>query len=118
MKSCQTVFALSAVLLLAACSDNAPGKAAFEKAVNRYAAEKGVCVPVPVKLEGNGATAHRFLGEEQIKIPVRNAEGGKTNEAAAAQMRIMDDEGFYRKGPSESLEWPAAGKIELDVCTT
>lgn len=105
----------AAVLLLAACSENNPNKAVFEKAINRYAAEQGVCVPMPFNIE-SGAAGRVLAGEETVRIAERGADGAKTNAQALKQMRVLEKEGFYKQAQSETVPLPdgsRSGKVQV-----
>lgn len=112
----KTALTVAAALMLAACSGDNPGKATFEKAINHYVSQKGICVPLAVQIESNGTAGQTWLGAGQIKIPERNALGEKINDAAIAQMRVMDGEGFYKKQAAETFEFPGtAAKTKVQV---
>lgn len=103
----KTALTVASALLLGACSGSTPSKSTFEKAINHYVSQKGVCVPLAVKIENNGITGQTLLGVSQIKIPEQNVKGEKINETAIAQMRVLDNEGLYKKQTSETFEFPS-----------
>ncbi|MBF0803234.1 MULTISPECIES: hypothetical protein [unclassified Neisseria] len=112
----KTAFAASAVLLLAACSEPQPDKATFEKAINRYSAAQGMCMPLVLNVENGILTGAAAVGEPLVKIAERDSEGRKINESAFRQMRLLDKEGFYKQGRAETVPSPENGReIKVQV---
>ncbi len=93
--------ALAAAGLLAACGGQEAGKGTFQDAVERYVGQHEICLPVALDTDGG---APLRLGAEQIALPLRDAEGGKINEAAAKQMRALEDAGLYSKLKTENRD--------------
>lgn len=102
-----TFAALAATALLAACSgSNEASKSTFEKAINHYAEQHGVCLPLALNVQtpqGFESRRNVMLGEPLIRIAERDTNGGKINESALKQMKIFDKEGFYKPGNTETV---------------
>ncbi|MDO1509132.1 MULTISPECIES: hypothetical protein [unclassified Neisseria] len=98
----------AAALLLAACSNgNNADKTTFEKTINRYASGNSVCLPIALNVQNHNGiniiSTDTVLGEPVIKIVEKNLDGKNVNEQAIKQMQILDSEGLYKKGESETL---------------
>lgn len=118
----QTTLALAAAtLLLAACSDsNKAGKAAFEKAINQYAKQAGVCLPSALDIQNPQGFPSRnniVLGEPLIRVAERDLNGNKINETALKQLKIVSKEGFYQEGDTETLAAPDKRDIKIRTYT-
>ena len=112
--------ALAAALLLAACSNsNQAGDAQFKKAINQYAEQNGVCLPLALTVQSphdGGAQINVLLGAPQILIAEQDFNGGRINQNMLAQMRVLDKEGFYKRSGSENLPLPdGKGKIKISA---
>ncbi|MCS4533750.1 hypothetical protein [Neisseria montereyensis] len=113
-----TVSAVSAALLLSACSDNnGASNRAFEKAINRYAEQQRICVPLTFNVQNSGITNNRVVvGAPQIRIVERNADGKRVNKQVLDQIDVLDDEGFYRKRTTETMAAPnGSGDVKVAV---
>ncbi|HRM22130.1 MAG TPA: hypothetical protein PL031_06270 [Neisseria sp.] len=98
--------ALAAALLLAACSNgNQAGDAQFKKAINQYAEENGVCLPLALSVQSphdGGTQIDVRLGAPQILIAEQDFNGERINQNVLAQMHVLDKEGPMAKAKSKS----------------
>lgn len=92
--------AAAAILLLAACADEKAGNALFEKTINRYNGQAGVCLPLLVNVQypiGRDAFRQAALGSPEITIAEADQSGNRINTTALKQMNLLEREGFYEK---------------------
>lgn len=104
MKTFWAAGLIGAGVLLAGCgSSHEAGKSQFKHAIERYTKNNGVCLPLALNVSSQDAQDGQvvgrqiMLGMERIVLETRNAQGGRLNETALKQMKILEDEGFYQK---------------------
>ncbi|MDO5639423.1 MAG: hypothetical protein Q4G28_06085 [Neisseria sp.] len=109
--------AIAAAALLAACSGGKEAsKSTFEKSINQYTKQNGVCLPLALNIQNPQGFESRnnvMLGEPLILVAERDLNGNKINETALKQLKIVDKEGFYKEGDSETLSAPDDNKIKI-----
>ncbi|UOO81196.1 hypothetical protein LVJ83_09470 [Uruburuella testudinis] len=109
--------ALTAALLLAACSGgNEAGKSTFKKAIDQYAEQHGVCLPLALNVQnpqGFEARAHVTLGEALIRMAETDTHGNKINREAHSQIELLEDQGFYKQADTETLPQPDQKDIKI-----
>lgn len=112
MKTFPTLFITSCItaMILSGCGNSQEASEKnFKVAIKEIEALKRVCLPIALSLDANEATntlASRFVGEQQIMIPLKNQNGDKINKRALAQIDSLVDAGLYREGKkvSQSLD--------------
>lgn len=91
-------------ILLAACSDDKPSDALFEKTINQFSEKEGVCLPLVLNVQGQ-KSIETFtqvpLGMTEIKLPEKDSKGNNINQTALKQMDLLYNEGFYDKTNTE-----------------
>lgn len=108
MKQVQYAALTAVALVLAACGGGkqVANKDNFEQAINRFAAQEKVCLPVAVAGDGSQAAdapLNGMLGDPVIRIVERNAQGDRINKQALKQMDVLVDAGLYRKGDKAEI---------------
>ena len=88
--------------LLSACGGKQEAsKSNIEQAINDFAAQERVCLPISVSIDttqGVDVLANGMLGDQQIRIPLKNGQGERVNKQALKQMDVLVDAKLYRKG--------------------
>ena len=104
--------------LLAACgSKQEASKSNFEKAINDFAGQERVCLPLGVGMDaeqGIDAMASGMLGDKQIRIPLKNTQGSRINKQALKQMEVLVDADLYAQG-EDSTQAVGLGGASIPV---
>ncbi|MDO4640169.1 MAG: hypothetical protein Q4A84_00470 [Neisseria sp.] len=104
----KTLLAALPVFLLAACSgnENQASESALKDGIESFAAEQGVCTPLPLAIldVAGQPVRNNLVGEPKLSIADRNSEGKRINKEAMEQMEILTDAGIYRKADKKSVE--------------
>lgn len=121
MTTRKCILPIAAALLLAACSNDKPSNALFEKTINQFAEKEGVCLPLVLNMQ-NPRTPDLFnqipLGLKEIKIAEKDKKGNKINKTALKQLDLLEDEGFYDKSREDMALSPKSDeKINVSVYT-
>lgn len=100
MKVANLMIAFS-VSALSACSGSSSeaGKAVFEETINRYEAQRGVCLPVKLDVNDGLQTllGNNLVGSDEIRILYTDSLGNKVNQQALRQMDLLEEGGFYQR---------------------
>ncbi|MDO4878624.1 MAG: hypothetical protein Q3966_04920, partial [Neisseria sp.] len=105
-----------AAIALAACgNNNEAGEKNFKKAINRIGGSQKVCIPFKLDIQmpdGSPAGQNSMAGEPLLLVADSDTEGRRINKKAEKQIKILTENGFYKKEKTESqtLPLPDGGK--------
>lgn len=109
MKKSLVVAGMGLALLLSACGDKQEAsKGNFKDAIEHYAKDSGVCLPLALNVstqevrEGNVVGRYAMLGMEQVTLETQDVSGNEINEVALKQMDVLVDAGLYQKNKNLS----------------
>ena len=100
MKKTVTLSLIAAAVLMAGCSDEKPSNSLFEKTINQYAKNQGICLPLVLNVQnprGNDSFTQVPIGTPEIKLAEKDRKGNDINKTALKQLSILEKEDFYEK---------------------
>lgn len=105
-------------LILAGCDGKQEANQKnFSEAINEFGKNDHVCLPVNLVLDNleNGFKNNITIGDKEIRIAIKNANGDRVNKTALNQMDILTDADIYEQGKKEELELQNGKKVPVAV---
>lgn len=83
-------------VLITACGHSTKASEGnFAKAIDEYAAQEQICLPMNLPVQTESQSQNIVLGSPEIHIARKNGQGDNINKEALKQMRILVDAGLY-----------------------